>query len=203
MPQGFETSSGVESEGCPNVVARPSKGTRTMPDEHLPLEKETSSPSTRISDTFSAFRKEIDHLFERFSGTTSPFDKSWPSVGLRGLPFEGIGESFLVPDVDIHENDKQLTLTAELPGLEEKDMELTLKDGIPTLKGEKKCEFEDMKDDTHMLERSYGKFVRSFTLPTSVDQNKLKARFDKGLLKITMPKRKEANKDEKKIPISV
>jgi HSP20 family protein len=107
----------------------------------------------------------------------------------------------LMPEIDVKENGKQMVLTAELPGMEEKDIDLSVRDGVLTLKGEKKMEKSEEKDDYRVMERRYGSFQRSFSLPESVKEDGIKANFDKGVLTITMPKKAEAKKSEKKIKI--
>ena len=107
------------------------------------------------------------------------------------------------PKVDITENKKAYTLTAELPGLDNDDITLDLSDGILTLSGQKNYENEADKDDNiHIMERSYGSFQRSFSLPVSVDQDAIKAEFKKGLLKVTLPKSLKAQELQRKIEIS-
>ena len=106
------------------------------------------------------------------------------------------------PKVDITETDMNFLITAELPGLDEKNVDLTLEDGTLTIKGEKKKETEDTQGEFYSRERSYGKFQRSFEVPTIIDQNKIDASFVKGVLKVTMPKTPEAKKEVKKIPIN-
>jgi len=95
------------------------------------------------------------------------------------------------PSVDIHEKDKELVLTAEIPGVKEEDVDVEIEDNVLTLRGKKEFEKETKEDDYHRIERSYGSFYRSFTLPTNVDQDKIEANFDDGLLRITMPKKPE------------
>lgn len=104
-------------------------------------------------------------------------------------------------DIDVRENDKEIVFEAELPGIEEKDVQVSVRDGVLSLKGEKKSERDEKKDTYHLVERSYGSFERSFTLPDSADQDKIAANFNKGVLRIVVPKRAEAVKAEKKIPI--
>ena len=106
------------------------------------------------------------------------------------------------PKVDITETDNNFLITAELPGLDEKNVDLTLDDGTLTINGEKKTETEDTQGDFYSRERSYGKFQRSFEVPTIIDQNKIVASFVKGVLTVTMPKTPEAKKEVKKIPIN-
>ena len=106
------------------------------------------------------------------------------------------------PKVDITETDNNFLITAELPGLDEKNVDLTLDDGTLTINGEKKTETEDTQGEFYSRERSYGKFQRSFEVPTIIDQNKIAASFVKGVLTVTMPKTPEAKKEVKKIPIN-
>ena len=106
------------------------------------------------------------------------------------------------PKVDITETDNNFLITAELPGLDEKNVDLTLDDGTLTINGEKKTETEDTQGEFYSRERSYGKFQRSFEVPTIIDQNKIDASFVKGVLTVTMPKIPEAKKEIKKIPIN-
>ena len=90
--------------------------------------------------------------------------------------------------VDVEEDDKTIVLKADLPGMEEKDIELRVEDGVLTLQGERKIEKETKEENLQRVERSYGSFVRRFTLPESVDADKIGAGFSNGVLKITMPK---------------
>lgn len=107
-------------------------------------------------------------------------------------PSEEVANRAWSPAVDIQETDEALTLTAELPGLKKEDVSITLENGILTLSGERQFEHEDKRDDYHRIERAYGRFTRSFTLPSNVDGANVKARFEDGLLRITLPKAEEA-----------
>ena len=102
----------------------------------------------------------------------------------------------------MRETETELVVEAELPGMDEKDISVTLNIGVLTLKGEKKSEREEKKDDYHLMERSYGSFQRSFQVADTIDADKVKTVFEKGVLKVTLPKRPEAVKAEKCIPIS-
>ena len=105
------------------------------------------------------------------------------------------------PTVDIVERDKDYQLIAELPGMEEKDIELKLTRDMMSIKGEKKEEKEEKKKDYYLSERRYGAFQRSFPLPDGVDSDKVEATFKKGVLTIILPKRPEAVKSERKIEV--
>jgi len=95
------------------------------------------------------------------------------------------------PAVDIFEKDNELVLTAEVPGIDEKDIEINIENNTLTIKGERKFEKETKEENYHRIERSYGSFFRSFTLPGTVDQDKIQAEHENGILKITMSKRTE------------
>jgi len=95
------------------------------------------------------------------------------------------------PSVDIFETENELVLTAEVPGIDEKDIEIKIEDNTLTLKGERKFEKETKEENYHRIERSYGAFFRAFTLPNSIDPEKIQAMHENGVLKITMPKKTE------------
>jgi len=108
----------------------------------------------------------------------------------------------LNPKVDMIEDKKTYTLSAELPGMELDNINLDLSDGILTLSGEKKTEKEENEEGNyHMMERSYGYFKRSFALPPSVEEDKIQADFKKGVLKVTMPKSAKSQQNQRKISI--
>ena len=139
--------------------------------------------------------REVDRLFDEFMGEFRP----WRSrVG-----FWGDGEGAVAPKIDVSETDKEVQVTADMPGMDEKDIEVTLADGILTIKGERKAEKEekDEKKSYHRIERSYGLYSRSIALPSEVDENKVKADFTKGVLTIKMPKSAQAKSKVKKISI--
>ena len=104
-----------------------------------------------------------------------------------------------IPPVDIVEEKDRILLTAELPGFQEKDVEVQMEGGVLTIRGERKSEAEKEGRTFHRMERSYGQFVRSFTLPNNVDRDNIKATFNNGLLEIELPKREEAKPRQIKI----
>lgn len=146
----------------------------------------------RYSDPFSAMRSEIDRVFEQF---LAPGFGRWPATTMD----DKAGE--IVPRIDVRDAGSELVIEAELPGLDEKDVSVVLNDGVLTLKGEKKTERDEKKDDYHLMERSYGSFQRSFRVADSVDVERVSARFDKGVLTVKLPKRADAVKAERRIPI--
>jgi len=106
------------------------------------------------------------------------------------------------PKVDIAETKDNFLITADLPGIDEKNVNITLDDGIITIKGEKKTDTEDKQGEFYSRERSYGAFQRSFEVPETIDENKIDASFYNGVLKVKIPKTPEAKKEVKKILIN-
>ena len=142
----------------------------------------------------------MDRLFDRFSS-------GWGMPSLRRMfdvePAFRYESTFSVPSpaVDISEDAAGYKMTAELPGMTEKEIEVVLSDGTLTLKGEKRQEKEQKEKNFYLSERAYGSFQRSFTLPDGVDREKIAADFAKGVLTITMPKTAKAKEAEKKIEV--
>ncbi|MCB1514577.1 MAG: Hsp20/alpha crystallin family protein [Hyphomicrobiaceae bacterium] len=144
-------------------------------------------------DSWSLMRSDMDRFFDSMFG-----GRGFPNVfGVSGGAVGGM----IAPSIDVHENEKELVIAAELPGMEEKDVQLSFRDGVLTIKGKKKSERDETKDDVHISERSYGSFQRSFRVPDTVEVDKATADFEKGVLKVTLPKVAEAVSREKKIPI--
>jgi HSP20 family protein len=109
----------------------------------------------------------------------------------RGFGEEGIGRGAWNPSVDIYENKDQIVLEAELPGMKRDDFELSVENNVITLRGERQFEKKEDSDNYHRVERSYGSFTRSFTLPQSVSAEGATAEFSNGVLRVTLPKREE------------
>jgi HSP20 family protein len=112
------------------------------------------------------------------------------AVTHRGEDKDLISSSW-APAVDIYEDENQLVLSAEVPGIEEKDVEIKIEDSTLIIQGERKMEKETKEENYHRIERAYGSFYRSFTLPNYIDQEKIQAEHENGVLKITMPKKPE------------
>ena len=110
----------------------------------------------------------------------------------RGFGEEGIGRGAWNPSVDIYENKDQIVLEAELPGMNREDFELAVENNVITLRGERRFEKRDETDNYHRVERSYGSFTRSFTLPQTVSAESAAAEYRNGVLRVTLPKREEA-----------
>jgi HSP20 family protein len=119
-----------------------------------------------------------------------------------GLPGSQLTEAASMSiRVDVKEDSKAYYITAELPGLSEKEVELTFDDGLLTIRGEKKVERDDKNDTWHIVERSYGSFARQIALPANIDAAKIEAGFDKGILQVTMPKMPQEQTSGRRIDI--
>jgi len=167
----------------------------------VPVKTEKTPPSTLPAwRPFESLRREIDRLFEDFDGGfwRSPLRRSWLDMD----PFHGArGALEALPAVDVTESDKAYEIVAELPGMDQDNIEVKLANGMVTIKGEKQDEKEEKKKDYYMRERSFGSFQRTFPVPEGVDMDKIDASFRKGVLTITLPKSAEAQKSEKKITV--
>lgn len=153
--------------------------------------KTRTTPAPQPYDFFDTMRRELSRVFDRFE-----FGRmDWP------MPITRQGTSLIAPDLDVHENNTSVTIEAEIPGVDEKDVHVTFADGILTVKGEKKVEHEEKKENFYVSERSFGSFERSIRLPDSVDENKIDARMEKGVLKITAAKKPGATASERRIEI--
>jgi HSP20 family protein len=146
-------------------------------------------PYVRRSESPSRIWPETSRFFEDFFNDF-PFGVS----NLRNR------EEWL-PAVDILERDGNLLLRAELPGVDEKEIDLKVEGNVLTLKGEKKLEKDENKDNYHRIERFHGSFCRSFTLPDTVDRDKIKADYKNGILTVTIPQKPEVKPRE--IPVNV
>jgi HSP20 family protein len=165
----------------------------------LPVKPEKSSAPTAERDwtPFESLRREIDRLFDDFR----PFGWRPPvrrpnvdsSFAVRGWSID--------PAFDLVEKDGEYQLSAELPGIDEKDVEIKLSNQVLTVKGEKSESREEKDGDHYLSERRYGSFQRSFQMPEGVNGDKIEANFAKGVLTIRLPKTAEAQKAEKKIAV--
>ena len=127
--------------------------------------------------TGASLRKEMDRLFDRF------LEPAWSEMPVLGD---------WSPTVDVSEDKDAVTVKAELPGVEQKDIAVSLQEGMLTIKGEKRAEKEEKDKHYHRIERSYGAFYRSIQLPSAVDAGKVAATFKDGVVTITLPKSPEA-----------
>ena len=165
----------------------------------LPITKKASSPSLAGEGwhPFETLRKEVDRLFDDFGDdfwrrpfrSLAAFERSWPTKVVAS------------PAVDVTETDQAYEITAELPGMDQKNVEVNVANGGIRIKGEKKEETEQKSRDYYVSERRYGSFERQFTLPEGIDADKIAATFKNGILKVTLPKTAEAQQPAKKIDI--
>jgi HSP20 family protein len=159
--------------------------------EKLPQPYSGNRPSQRAGeyDPLRAFRREMNRLFD---GVFRDF--GWPSL-------TGSSAGALAPQIDMSETDRELQITAELPGIDEKDVEVLLDGDTLTLCGKKKAEREEKDRSHHLMERSHGTFVRSVALPFSPDPNQVKAAYKDGLLTVTIEKPKEVRDKVRRIEV--
>lgn len=153
----------------------------------IPWGRQEASPALFREEERSPFvglRREVDRLFDDFFRT--------PGFGLAGA-------ASAWPSLEVSETDDEVRVTAELPGMNEKDVELTVQDGVLTLSGERKIEREDR--ERGWSERSYGRFERRIALPDGADEAACNATFRDGLLTVTLPKSAEARR-ARRIPIN-
>jgi HSP20 family protein len=168
----------------------------------LPIKTETRTPAGAPAPwtPFETLRREIDRIFDSFHLGVRDFPFGRRAFELD-LPWSREAGFAVAPAVDVAEKDKEYEITAELPGMDEKDIEVKLANNTLTVKGEKKEEKEEREKDYYVSERRYGSFVRSFQLPVGVDAGKIEATFAKGVLTVKLPKTAEAQKSEKTISI--
>ena len=169
------------------------------PKEQMPSAREPAFPP------LMSLRQQVDRLFDQFldEGWMRPMASSsgvWDSPLFKptAADMRALMES---PRTDMSESDKEYELSIELPGMSEKDVEVTVKDNMITLKGEKKSERETKEKDYHIAERSYGSVRRTFSMPADVDAGKVTAKFAKGVLTVHLPKTKEARSKPQKIDV--
>ncbi|MGD9981169.1 MAG: Hsp20/alpha crystallin family protein [Hyphomonadaceae bacterium] len=134
---------------------------------------------------FFTLKREMDRLFDD---------------ALAGFGLSSFGRGLNWPTIDVIDREKEVRVTAELPGLEEKDIELHVEDNVLTVRGEKRTEVDD--SERQYSERSYGRFERRISLPSEVDEDRACATFRNGVLTVTLPKTEQARKQTKRIAIS-
>ena len=154
----------------------------------VPWKKEERSPALRREtvDPFFQLQRRINGMFDDFLGS------SFSNLGN--------GQQFL-PQMDVTETAKEIKITAELPGLDEKDVDVSVLDNMVSIRGEKTQKKEEEEQDSYYSERSFGSFERTIALPQGIDTEKVNARFKKGVLKITIPKKPEAQSNRRKIEL--
>jgi len=157
-------------------------------------------PSTMKVQPAETFHDEMERFFDRITNNFGlPFVKRLAELSPSLLGSTEVAK--VMPAVDIAEDPKSYKLTAELPGLDEKHIDVIVTDTTVLLKGEKTQEKEHKEGNYHLSERSYGAFQRSFVIPKHVDRDKIAAEFANGVLTVTLPKTDDARKQHKKIEI--
>lgn len=176
-----------------------------MTETSVKTTTETETPAAPPARTgavspFEALRREIDRLFDDFGGAGWPF-LTRRALGGRGeMPLPGLEAWRMAPAVDLAETATGWELTAELPGIDEKDVSVTVANGMLTIRGAKEETREEKEKTYHLSERRYGTFQRSFRLPEGVDADRIEARFAKGVLSVALPKGAQAEA-AKTIPV--
>ncbi len=171
----------------------------------LPIKTEATQATlpTKAVDwqPFEALRSQVDRMFHDFQTgfLQTPFFRPFPDIESfwrRDLGFN------VTPAMDIVEKDGAFEVTAELPGLDAKDIDVQLADGMLTIKGEKHEEKEEKTKGRYVSERRYGSFRRTLQVPGGVDPEKIEASYKSGVLTVSLPKSPEAQKKEKTIPVT-
>lgn len=151
-----------------------------------------ASNSNNVADPIVSLRQEIDRAFESFG-------KGLPSIT---MPTVNWPQEAMAPKINVVQRDRMVEITAELPGVELKDVELLVDGDVLTIKGEKKVEKEDKTEERHVFECSYGSFARSIRLPFDVDSKNVKADFKNGVLSVTIPVPETAQTKAQKVEIN-
>jgi HSP20 family protein len=133
---------------------------------------------------FSSLQDRMNRLFRESQG-----------------PEESLATSSFAPPVDVYEDEHNVTLKIEVPGIDEQDIDVRIENNVLTVHGERKFEKEEKEQNYRRVERQYGSFTRTFTLPTTVDAEKVSANYDKGILKIALPKKAEAKPKQIKVNV--
>jgi HSP20 family protein len=149
--------------------------------------REAAPRRQELDHPLMSFQREIDRLFDDF----------WRGADVPGFGRDGV----ISPRIDVSENEKEIVVTAELPGLDERDVEVLLADNALTLKGEKRAERDESEHGYVYKERSFGSFRRTLPLDVEVNPDEVNARFHNGVLSVTLPKSPEAQKKVKKIDV--
>lgn len=151
-------------------------------NELTPAKVDNGGRGVRRMTPFSVLQNEIDRVFDNF------------------IPWRGSFETMsFTPSMEVTETDKSIEVTTELPGMDEKDVEITISNDILTVRGEKKAEKEEKKKNYRLIERSYGAFERSLALPPGISADAIKASMNKGVLKLVLPKPATAQAQKVKI----
>ena len=141
--------------------------------------------------------RELSAMQDRMNRVNRLFRESYSPEG----PEEALTTTALAPPVDIYEDEHNIFLKIDVPGIDEKDIDVSVQNNTLTVYGERKFEKEEKEENFRRVERQYGSFTRTFTLPTTVDAEKVAANYDKGILKIVLPKKAEAKPTQIKVNV--
>jgi HSP20 family protein len=156
--------------------------------------EEDWTPAVWGDHPFGALHRQVDDLFDEFFTSFPGFHRQgWP-----GLMGHGVAE----PQLEVSETDEEVKVKVELPGMDDKDIEVLLDDNVLTIRGEKKEEHKEEKENYHVSEVRYGRFSRTIPVPAGVDRDRVTSTFKKGVLRLAMPKTKEARENRRRIEIS-
>jgi HSP20 family protein len=155
----------------------------------IPWKEKSQTPATRddLFDPFVTLRREVDRILDDFFNGSG-------GTALRAM-------NGVTPVLDVTESEKEIVVTAELPGLDEKDFEVTVAGDVLTIKGEKKAEHEEKNGDAYYMERRFGSFSRSVRLPFEVKDEQVDAKYEKGVLTVRIPKPAEVQKAVRRIEV--
>ncbi len=164
----------------------------------LPIRtRDAAAPAVRPGDwrPRDYLQRAVDRLFDDFG-------RGFPRLRDRWLEVEPFAAGDLsYPTADMTESDGGFEIAVELPGIDEKNVDVTVQDGVITIAGQKREHHEEERRHYYLSERRFGSFRRSFRVPDSVDTDRIEAQFQKGLLKVTLPKTAAARQPEKKVPV--
>ena len=197
-----KTAKPAVAEKAPGTTARksaPKKAPAKAAPSKAPAETAALAPSDRpegILSRVKAMRDEMDHLFDSMTRGFGFPEFRMPTIELA-RPAGMVDARF-----EVAESDQAMEVTAELPGLDVDEIDITLSEGVLTVKGEKRDTREQKGKDYYVSERRYGSFSRAFRVPDSVDEGKISASFDQGILSITLPKQARAKRRPKSIQIA-
>lgn len=159
--------------------------------------KDTAAPAP-VHSPLETLRHEIDRVFDDVTRGLPSMNSLWSPRKAWRSAFRNFD---VMPQVDTSEDDTSYEISIELPGVEEKDVSLTVDNGMLTVRGEKKSQREEKKKEYHLTERSFGSFERSFQVPANVDEAKIVASYEAGVLTVVMPKSPNGKPSERRIPI--
>jgi HSP20 family protein len=176
-------SPGLARGGHQAIDDNPATREEIMANQSLSPYRSRSVEPYRPASPFLSFYQQANRLFE---DVFREFDGAREAMG-----------GILAPSVDVTQNEQEVCISAELPGVKQEDVDVSIDDDVLTIRAEKRCEREDGKDTRHISERSYGTFQRSLRLPKAVDPEQVRAHFDQGVLTVTLPRTGEEERRRK------